>query len=118
LLLVLFALVSCNKPVQDPRDSLTISVPYELDSLDPHAKTRLSHFGILFNFYEPLVSMDGNMKIHPCLAKQWENPDVYTWIFQLQPSVKFHSGKPLEAADVVYSMNRLLHENEIGRAHV
>lgn len=107
--ILLLFLFSCKEtPVVQKPDSIQISVPYELDLLDPHAETRLSSFALLFNFYEPLVTTDAGMRFQPGLADRWENPDVYTWIFHLRPSVRFHSGKSMTSADVVYSYKRLM----------
>ncbi|PWT90230.1 MAG: hypothetical protein C5B54_07525 [Acidobacteria bacterium] len=102
---------SCSN--RDKRDSIRISVAYEIDTLDPHARTRLANYTIAFNMYEPLVTADPNMKIRPCLASRWENPDGYTWIFHLQPSVHFHSGKLLTSDDVVYSFQRVLNSPDL-----
>ncbi len=107
-ILLLFFFACKGTPVIQKPDSIRMSVPYELDVLDPHAETRLSSFALLSNFYEALVTTDAGMRIQPCLADRWENPDVYTWIFHLRPLVRFHSGKHLTAADVVYSYRRLL----------
>lgn len=86
---------------------------YEIEKLDPHARTTLGSWAILSNFYESLVSIDPNTRVQPCLASGWENPDVYTWIFHLQPAARFHSGKQLRAEDVVYSINRLLKSTDL-----
>lgn len=106
-------LLSCSQKVLPDRDEIHISVSYDPDSLDPHAKNTVSNFAIASNFYEPLVQADADMKIQPALAHSWENPDVYTWIFHLQSSVKFHSGKELDSEDVVYSYKRLLEHPEL-----
>jgi peptide/nickel transport system substrate-binding protein len=100
------SIVSRNHHTAD--DSIHISVPYEPDTLDPHARARLSNFAMVFNFYESLVTADSSMRIQPCLATRWENPDVYTWIFHLNTNVRFHSGKKLTSDDVVYSFERLM----------
>lgn len=91
-------------------DAIDVSVPYELETLDPHATDRLSNFGIAVNFYEPLVAMDADMGIHPRLAVRWENPDLLTWVFYLQKGVRFHDGKPFSAEDVVHSYERILRD--------
>lgn len=103
---------ACRNEVQKP-DFISISVPYELDSLDPHAKAWLSSSAILSNFYEPLVFTDADLKIQPCLAQRWENPDVYTWLFHLQPSVQFHDGRTMRSDDVVYSYQRLMKSKDL-----
>jgi peptide/nickel transport system substrate-binding protein len=91
-----------------PLSSVGISVPYEVDTLDPHVKNTVSNFTLLSHVYEPLVNTDADMKLRPCLARLWENPDPSTWIFHLQRGARFHSGRPLRAQDVVYSIRRLL----------
>ena len=110
--LSLFALASCTRPPpQGP--PIRISVPYDVASLDPHARDTLSSVAITSHFYEPLVTTDAELRIRPCLARVWENPDDSTWIFRLQPHARFHSGKPASAADVVYSFKRLLADPEL-----
>ena len=86
---------------------------YEIEKFDPHARTTISSWSILSNFYESLVIIDSNMRIQPCLARGWENPDVYTWIFHLQPAAHFHNGARLTANDVVYSIERLLKSTDL-----
>lgn len=83
-------------------------MPYELDSLDPHVRNRLSDFALLSHLYEPLVVTDRNMTIQPCLATRWDNPDLSTWVFHLRPGVLFHDGSALTPQDVVFSFQRLL----------
>jgi peptide/nickel transport system substrate-binding protein len=103
---VLPALLGCTRAA--PLASVGISVPYEVDTLDPHVKNTVSNFAVLSHVYEPLVTTDADMKLRPCLARLWENPDPSTWIFHLQKGARFHSGRPLRAQDVVYTIRRLL----------
>ena len=104
--------VSCARPAR-PLAAVRIAVPYDVSTLDPHARDTLSSVAITSHFYEPLVTTDGDLRIRPCLARVWENPDNATWIFRLQPAARFHSGKPARAADVVYSFKRLLADPEL-----
>jgi peptide/nickel transport system substrate-binding protein len=53
------------------------------------------------------VTTDPSMRLVPCLAERWDNPDPTTWVFHLRQSARFHSGKPLTAADVVFSIDRV-----------
>jgi peptide/nickel transport system substrate-binding protein len=112
LLALFFA--ACRKTETPASRPLTISAPYEVVSLDPHVRNWLSQFAILFNFYEPLVTLDQNMTIRPGLARQWENPDLYTWVFHLQRDALFHDGKALTAEDVVATVERLLKDRDLG----
>lgn len=105
------SILQCSPPKPD---TIHIAAPYELDSLDPHLSSRLGDYAILANFYEPLVITNSGMKIQPCLAKRWENPDIYTWLFHLEPNAKFHDGKSFLAEDVVFTYQRLLDNGELG----
>jgi len=100
---------SCSRKAASPApaSSLALSTPYELDTLDPHARDWAGSMAIAANFYEPLVTTDASMQLKPALAASWESPDPLTWIFHLRKSVRFHSGRPLTAEDVVYSFTRL-----------
>lgn len=103
LLLVLFTPAACTRE----REDLTVSVPYDVKTLDPHAWNYLGEFTIASHFYEPLVTTDAEMRLRPCLAERWENPDPLSWTLHLRQGVAFHSGRPLRARDVVYTLNRL-----------
>ena len=107
MVLLLLPLLSCRSQSVEKPNSISISVPYEIDVLDPHAKTRLSNYAMGANFYEPLVGTDATNKIQPRLARSWENPDAFTWVFHLQENVHFHSGKLMDAEDVVYTLERI-----------
>ena len=107
ILLILFFSISCSpKPTEIP-NHLSFAVPYDPDTLDPHAWDTLSSIAIAAHFYEGLVTVDANLNLQPGLAVGWQNPDSYTWILHLRPKIRFHSGKELTSKDVVYSIQRL-----------
>jgi peptide/nickel transport system substrate-binding protein len=77
------------------------------DVLDP-ARTldsymiNVSHGQLRNNLTE--ISPSG--ELIPELAESWEaSADAATWTFKLRKGVEFHSGKSLEAADVIASFN-------------
>lgn len=109
-LCLLTGLGACNAP---PRDALVLSLPYEVDTLDPHARDRVSNFGIVSHFYERLVGTDTEMTIVPALALTWHNPDECAWVFQLRPNARFHDGSALSAEDVVFTFERLRDHPEL-----
>jgi len=111
-----FVFFSCAQNSESPRNAIGLAVPYEIDTLDPQAKSKLSSFAVLSNFYEPLVILARDMSIEPCLAESWENPDLLTWVFHLRKSVRFHSGKTMTVEDVVYSVQRVLKHSEFETA--
>ncbi|MCC6178543.1 MAG: hypothetical protein IT305_24835 [Chloroflexi bacterium] len=77
--------------------------------LDPHTTSNFSSaqaWGDLT--YQSLVMFDENMKVVPCLAESWANPDPTTWTFKLRQGVKFHDGNEFEAEDVKFWYDRMM----------
>ncbi|MFI7127280.1 ABC transporter substrate-binding protein [Nonomuraea sp. NPDC050153] len=63
---------------------------------------------LLVNVYEGLVKLDQDGKIVPLLAEKWDvSPDRKTYTFTLRKDVKFSSGAPFTADDVVFSLGRV-----------
>ncbi len=77
-------------------------------SLDVHTAGAAASLRVLQNLHCSLVTIDKTFNIIPSLAAWFElSPDLLTYTFHLRPGVKFHNGKPMAAADVVYSFNRV-----------
>ncbi|MCI5076878.1 ABC transporter substrate-binding protein [Oricola sp.] len=76
------------------------------DSLDP--RTFNSPFMAVLGgtIYSTLVETTGpRAELQPGLALDWEEAqDGLVWTFNLAPNAKFHNGKPVTSADVIYSL--------------
>jgi len=78
----------------------------------PTDPTSLAPYGVLAGaghegkemLYDSLVQLDKDLKVVPALAESWATPDDKTYTFKLRQSVKFHSGKEMDAEDVKYSL--------------
>ena len=81
---------------------------FDPQSMDPHALALLYHSRVNTQIYESLVGRDREFRLEPALALSWQSPDPKTWRFRLRPGVKFHDGAPLDADDVVFSIERAL----------
>lgn len=99
-----------EKPAAAP---FAVSTPYELDTLDPHARSRQANVALAANLYEPLVTRDADLKLQPALAVRWFSESPRTWIFDLRPGVHFHDGRLLTATDVVLTFARLRDRPEL-----
>src|SRR5881296_2037422 len=89
----------------------------DLISLDPAVAYEFSGVLLVHNAYETLVRFEGSdlSTIKAGLATSWEPKDAgSTWdvTFKLKSGVKFASGNPLTADDVVYSMQRAIKLNK------
>lgn len=88
------------------KDTLTVGIPWDPPTLDPHASSTTPSVNNLTPVYETLVMYDDNLKIIPLLAESWEQLDDLHWQFNLRKGVKFHNGEEMKASDVVFSMVR------------
>lgn len=69
---------------------------------------------LLYNVYETLVRLQPDGSITPLLAESWDvSDDGLTYTFNLRDGVTFHNGDPLTAADVVFSIENVLKEEEV-----
>jgi len=78
-----------------------------VDNFDPATfqdiMMQMTTMGFLRNC---LVEQDHKGDAIPELAESWESsPDAAQWIFKLRKGVEFHSGKTMDADDVVFSIN-------------
>ncbi|MGZ2257516.1 ABC transporter substrate-binding protein [Roseobacter sp. A03A-229] len=87
-----------------------ITILREVDSnnYDPHKTTSRAASEVLFMMGDTLVSLAPDMQtIEPGVAESWEvSEDATTYTFKLREDVQFCDGKPMTAADVVYTINR------------
>jgi len=96
----------------DPTDQdLTAAGTYPVESLDPHGAqgastgTQLAAQAI----FSRLVRPDADGKVTGDLAERWApGATAATWNFTLRKGVTFSDGKPVTAADVVASFDRMM----------
>lgn len=91
-------------------ETFNIVVSASPAGLDPHIITAFSSAMIIRGtVYEGLTKIDGNLNIVPALASKWTaSSDGKAFTFHLHKNAKFHDGSPLEASDVVASMERVM----------
>ena len=92
--------------------TLVAAISAQPDRLDPHQTTAYPSFQVLENVYDTLVvPSPDDLTMEPSLATEWTvSDDDLTWTFTLRDGVTFHDGSTFEAADVVYSYNRIIDE--------
>ena len=93
-----------------PKDTLV--VVWSIDdmiTMDPGETFEISTGEIMGNAYDRLIRFDVNdpSKLVGDIAKTWSvSADGKTYSFELKPGVKFASGNPMSAEDVVFSLQR------------
>ncbi len=91
-----------------PGGVLKVGMQADPTALDPHKQTLTAIWHVVEHIYSRLVKVQPDLSIAPELAESWTISDdglVYT--FKLRPGVTFHNGRPLVAADVKYSFERM-----------
>ncbi|MCD7081779.1 ABC transporter substrate-binding protein, partial [Pseudomonas sp. MAFF 311095] len=98
-----------------PADQLIVGMSMvNLFSIDPANAPGLDASGVNANLYDTLIKRDqGNPEKHlPQLAERWDiSEDGKQVTFHLRQDVKFHSGNPLTAEDVAWSLYRVMKLN-------
>jgi peptide/nickel transport system substrate-binding protein len=79
--------------------------PTVLDPFKVYGTQAQSFFRLIF---EPLFDRAPDGTIRTPLLERWGPVDPLTWEFRLRPGVRFHDGGELTAADVVYSIERIV----------
>ncbi|MFQ5401483.1 MAG: peptide ABC transporter substrate-binding protein [Anaerolineae bacterium] len=95
-----------SDPSSVGRDEAVYLVGSQPRTLDP-ALTHGGPDGPLGHLFSGLVTLDTDLQVQPDLAAGWTVSDdglVYT--FFLRQHARFHDGRPVTAADVVYSWER------------
>eukprot|EP01037_Dinobryon_pediforme_P023627 gene23627-25125_t len=76
------------------------------DSLDPRTYADSIPISYGWQLWNGLVEIGENGEPVGELAESWEaKPGATSWIFNIRRGVTFGSGKPLDADDVIYSLN-------------
>ncbi len=78
------------------------------DTLDPHVSSGNSSVILIYDFFEPLMTLDAKGEIAYGVAESHKlSADGLTYTFKLRPNLKWSDGVPLTAEDFVYSMRRV-----------
>lgn len=104
---VALALVAGCAPESAP-DIVTVAVEQAPTNLDPRIGTDAFSERLFELVYSFLVRRTPSMELAPDLATDWETPDPTTYVFHLRNDVRFHDGRLLGAADVVYTLRTMM----------
>jgi peptide/nickel transport system substrate-binding protein len=113
----LLALVAGASPAraETPKDGLVLADAIDdMISLDPAEVFEFSAAEIQAQIYDRLVTYppDDVAKLEGLVAESWSvSDDGKTVTFKIRPGIKFHSGNPLTAKDVAFSLQRVVKLN-------
>lgn len=96
-------------PTPLPRGgSLTVRLTEDIPWLQPWRPRSRSEEQVISLLYSGLMRLDDTLRPQPDLARKWEaSADGHTLTFTLRTDVTWHDGKPLDAVDVHFTLDRL-----------
>ncbi len=90
-----------------PSGTLTVALPSEPATLDPHKSSTRYNYMFNSNMFEGLYVRDDKAELVPALAESVTvSPDGLAYTFKLRKNVKFHDGSTMTADDVKFSLER------------
>nr|WP_240536940.1 ABC transporter substrate-binding protein [Marinomonas flavescens] len=103
-LLLIITLFTCQTA-----SAITMRMALDADpvSLDPHEQLSVGTLQFSHMVFDPLVRWKQDGQIEPRLATHWKSINPTTTRFYLRKNVRFHTGNPFTAKDVVYTIQRL-----------
>lgn len=107
------SLLLANAVMADtPRNTLVMAKGIDdVTTFDPAEGYNLGEMEIISNVYDRLIRFDPadlSKKVGG-VAESWQaNDQTKTVVFKLRPGLRFHSGNPLTAEDVAFSMRRVI----------
>jgi peptide/nickel transport system substrate-binding protein len=81
--------------------------PGEITGFDVHVAGTVASWEMYQMVYETLLTTDENLKLQPGLAESWEQTSPTSYVFKLRANAKFSNGRPVTAADVIGSLERI-----------
>ncbi|MDR6290963.1 MULTISPECIES: ABC transporter substrate-binding protein [Inquilinus] len=93
-----------------PGGTMTVTYKDDVTTLDPAIGYDWQNWSMIKSLFDGLMDYKpGTTDLVPDLAESFTvSPDGQTYTFKLRQGVKFHNGRELKAADVKYSLNRVV----------
>lgn len=113
----LLTLYSCTNDKHSHKKVFSYNESTGIATLDPAFAKNQSIMWAVHQIYNSLVEIDSNLNIVPSIAKNWQvSSDRKTYTFYLRDNIFFHDndafkngkGRKMVAADVVYSLSRII----------
>jgi peptide/nickel transport system substrate-binding protein len=104
---MVLTMVGCHGSPREP-GTVVVILESSPNNLDPRQGTDAQSERVGSLIFDALVKKDARYNLAPWLATSWEQPDALTWVFHLRDGVRFQDGRPLEAADVVWTIESLI----------
>ncbi|HEX9199325.1 MAG TPA: ABC transporter substrate-binding protein [Acidobacteriaceae bacterium] len=109
----LAGILGCHGSRPEP-GTVVVNLESSPNNLDPRQGTDAQSERVGALIFDALVKKDEHYDLKPWLATSWEQPDPLTWVFHLRDGVRFQDGRPLEAEDLVWTIESLVDSKVAG----
>lgn len=99
----------CRGAGDDRADGyLTVGIGAGPNGFDPRLSSDEGSERVAQLVYSRLMELDDSLRAVPGLAERLDRPDPLTWVVTLRDGIRFHDGRPLTSADVLYTLRTIL----------
>ncbi|MDO4312119.1 MAG: ABC transporter substrate-binding protein [Eubacteriales bacterium] len=93
------------------RDELNIAVDVDAETYNPILTSNSTGSRVGELIFNGLIRLDEELVVQPALAESWDiSEDGLTYTFHLRSGVKFHDGSDFTSADVKYTFDEIMDE--------
>jgi len=107
ILLSLLSTAGCLRASARDPGVIVVGVVSGPNNLDPRLGTDAVSQNIQQLIFSAIMRVDEHLKIVPDVAERLDNPEPTVYVATLRKGVKFHDGRELTSADVVYTFRSL-----------
>lgn len=94
------------------KDTINVAMDVDPQSYNPIEYNNTTAARVAQLIYDGLIILDDTQTAQPALAETWDiSDDGLTWTFHLRSGVKYHDGSDFTSADVKYTYDAMLDEN-------
>ncbi len=102
-------LSSCNKKESARKDSITVQIGPNPETLDPALNSAVDGGNMMITLFETLLIIDKDNKVQPGQAEKYTvSDDGLTWTFTMRDGLKWSDGTELNAKDFEYTFKRIV----------
>ena len=109
------AAAGCTTEIDAPAGAIVVGMTNSALDLDPRVAADEASQKVHQLVYNSLVRINDDLTIVPDLAERFDQIDPLTYVATLRRGVRFHNGRELTSADVVYTFRSLIDPNFRGR---
>ncbi len=97
-----------NDGGSEAKDTLIVAQGTDVTSIDPHKSNERASISVYGQIFDTLVITNESMEAEPCIAESWEFLSDTELQFHIRKDITFQNGDPLTAADVAFSIERIM----------